>query len=92
MRTIILIQDGLTLNYGILERRRDLKLNTFKIVKNVFNRDIMENIREYTDSLILRSGDGIKTFSSQSEIDKFLSTLDDYKIYNSKMIHKKINF
>lgn len=86
---IVLIRDGLHLSYGYFETKAIL--SHYEILRgyNIFGECLTSERPVMKQYRVLRNGDGITTFKSQNEMDKFLSQIGPHKIYCVDLIHRK---
>ncbi len=86
---IVLIRDGLHLSYGHFETKSVLSHYEIERCYNIFGECLTTERPVTRQFRVLRNGDGITTFKSQNEMDKFLSQIGPHKIYCVDLIHRK---
>lgn len=86
---IILIRDGLKLEYGYFETKQEFSHYEIERGYNIFGQPLEQQRTKMSQYRVLRASDGIKTFASQIEMDRFLSQIGPFKIYCSDLIHRK---
>lgn len=87
--SIVLIRDGLHLEYGYFQTKHEFSHVELIRGYNIYGEPLVREQNVDKQYRILRSGDGITTFKSQIEMDKFLSQIGPYKIFAADLIHRK---
>ena len=90
-KPVVLIRDGLRLDFGRLEEQSEVSHYEIEVGCNIFGQRLYTERPVMKHRLILRMGDGIKTFKSEKELNLFLSYYGTAKVYSSDLIHHEVS-
>lgn len=86
---IYFIRDGLHLSFGFFETKSEFSHIEIERGYNIFGQMLLIERRKYSTYRVLRSGDGITTFKTETELLSYLNNFPKYTVFCSDLIHSK---